>query len=120
MKYEEIIKALECCSDELHFCAICPQYLHDKDNDYCSEDLHKQALDLIKHQQEEIEKLKSDLNIWKDVAHQETNYVEVAKSEAVKEFAEKLISIGQQDGAYDYVNLYDIDKLVKEMVGETK
>lgn len=40
------------------------------------------------------------------------------KSEAIKEFAERLIELGTQEGAYEYVSVYDIDTLVKEMVGE--
>ena len=39
------------------------------------------------------------------------------KAEAIKEFAERLIELGGQEWAYEYVSVYDIDNLVKEMVG---
>lgn len=81
MKYEEIIKALECCSDELHCCSICPQYLHDKDNDYCSEDLHMQALDLINLQQEEIENLKVENQSLRNAANSYKMHYEETQTE---------------------------------------
>ena len=43
-----------------------------------------------------------------------------AKAEAIKEFAERLIELGVQEGAYEYVSVYEIDNLVKEMVGGTE
>ena len=59
MTDNEIIKALECCSDdEPRFCSVCPYYLQDKDNDYCREDMNKDALSLINRQKAEIETLK--------------------------------------------------------------
>lgn len=59
MTDNEIIRALECCSDEeLPFCSVCPYYLQDKDNDYCREDMNKDALSLINRQKAEIETLK--------------------------------------------------------------
>lgn len=58
---EEIKRALECCCDEemLHYCVICPYYKQNKDNDYCQEDLHKDALGLINRQKAEIERMKA-------------------------------------------------------------
>jgi phage host-nuclease inhibitor protein Gam len=55
MENKEIIKALECCGDEeeLHWCTECPYY--DKENDFCQEDLHRDAIDLINRQQAENE-----------------------------------------------------------------
>ena len=60
MTDKEIIKALECCGDEeeLHWCTECPYY--DKENDFCQEDLHRDALDLISRQQAEIERLQKN------------------------------------------------------------
>ena len=34
----------------------------------------------------------------------------------VKALAEKLKAIGKQDGAYDYISLWDIDEVLKEMM----
>ena len=56
MTDNEIIKALECCGFEYgNPCSVCPKY--EKDNDFCQEELHNYALDLINRQQAEIEKL---------------------------------------------------------------
>lgn len=56
MTDKEIMKALECCGDEemLKWCTDCPYF--DKENDFCQEDLSRDALDLINRQQAEIEK----------------------------------------------------------------
>ena len=62
MTDNEIIKALECCSDdEPKFCSVCPYYLQDKDNDYCREDMNKDALSIINRQKAEIEELNREL-----------------------------------------------------------
>ena len=55
MNDNEIIKALECCQDEIgNRCLACPKYLENKQNVFCQEELHKQALDLISRQKAEI------------------------------------------------------------------
>ncbi len=114
MTDNDIVKALECCDDEevLHWCTGCPYY--DKENDFCQEDLHRDALDLINRQkakieyykknrdkcqedamflakkcdelQAEIERLKKENNHFADIGKM---YSEI-KAEAVKEFAEKV------------------------------
>ena len=60
MTDEQIKKSLECCSDELHCCSVCPCYLQEQNNDYCREDLNKNALDLINRLQAENERLKKE------------------------------------------------------------
>ena len=40
------------------------------------------------------------------------------RAESVKEFAERLKKECVQDGAFGYVSAYEIDNLVKEMVGD--
>lgn len=120
MTDNEIIKALECCKPKQNRnCGDCPAY--DLGN-FCAAELRENALDLINRQKKaEIEKLKS------------------AKSEAIKEFADRL---KEKDGYYNHI--FDdcvntefcshnyvkgrkeksreirktIDNLVKEMVGE--
>ena len=118
MTDEQIIKALECCHSELgNMCSICP--LFDPDNDYCEDELHKNALNLINCQKAENER--------------EINQI---KSEAIREFAERLKSrlanLSVQTKTYgrktmpNYVDdianqilhdvaLQEIDNLVKEM-----
>lgn len=73
----------------------------------------------------EIERLQSDLGIWKDIATRETSYVSIAKTEAIKEFAKRLKEqghiqlppVGYTIDTSDFV-IYpeDIDILLKEMV----
>lgn len=119
MTDNEIIKALECCKPKQNRnCGDCPAY--DLGN-FCAAELRENVLDLINRQKAEIEKLKS------------------AKSEAIKEFADRL---KEKDGYYNHI--FDdcvntefcshnyvkgrkeksmeirktIDNLVKEMVGE--
>lgn len=38
--------------------------------------------------------------------------------DGIEEFAEKLLEMCTQEGAYEYVSAYDIDILKREMVGE--
>ena len=99
------------------------------------------ALDLINRQQEmidafiagqetlqkalaekiaEIERLNSDLRVWNDIAHRETEYVEIAKAEAIKEFAErvKMAFYYEFDEIIPSIMADNIDNLVKEMVGD--
>lgn len=107
MTDEQIIKALDCCHSELgNMCSICP--LFDPDNDYCEDELHKNALNLINRQKAENEWLLQKL--------------QQAKSEAIKEFAERLksISIGLEIGDDKKVKMMAvsttaIDKIAKEM-----
>lgn len=131
MTDEQIIKALDCCHSELgNMCSICP--LFDPDNDYCEDELHKNALNLINRQKAKIESLKQIIDeqdkeiiklqkriiFWEGLNYQP----EVIKSEAIKEFAERLksISIGLEIGddkkfKVTVVSTVAIDKIAKEM-----
>ena len=145
MTDKEIIKALECCGDEeeLHWCTECPYY--DKENDFCQEDLHRDALDLISRQQAEIERLqnesigncelaismRNDNNLKGDCSY----CIDKAKAEAIKEFAERLQEKADDIGIDEDGFLFTIsaewktwfrvgdwceeiiNNLVKEMVG---
>lgn len=128
MTDNEIIKALECCADEISRCYECPyESLRYSE---CYELITRNAFDLINRQKAEIERLQSELSIWKDIAHRETIYVSIAKAEAVKEFAERLKeelegeyikATNRLENAQNIVvstNIKIIDNLVKEMVGE--
>jgi ubiquitin C-terminal hydrolase len=123
---DEVIRALECCANGE--CDECPY----QDNSPCKEYLNNAALDLINRQRAEIEILKKDNeyilmqhkfqrrpsgDCWNDV-------IEKAKSEAVKEFAERLkqnldISVcGYSSEEVTFDVELTIDNLVKEMTGE--
>ena len=113
MTDNEIIKALDCCGFEYgNLCSVCPKY--EKDNDFCQEELHNYALNLINRQQAEIEKLK------KILAEEEEKYKLCAKrfyKVGVKDFAEKLKSTYFIDSER---LCCQVDKVFKEMVGDTE
>ena len=107
MTDNEIIKALEYCKD-------------------CSANLNVEIIDLITRQQAEIERLQKEVNLvsiqFQDL-QEETDEI---KSEAYKEFANKL---EEEYGIFTplgvnwieevkAVRVSDIDKILKEMVGE--
>lgn len=113
MTDNDIIKALEICigfvSGGEAMCNNCP--LHDCDN--CSSEKLKQALNLINRQQAEIEKLEkagneavSCFNRMETLYKIKCKELEVVKTEAIKEFAEKLKAYFEDEF---------IDNLVKEM-----
>lgn len=117
MTDNEIIKALECYGDSYSTCAECPI----KDDNGCNEQLANYALDIIKRQQAEIERLQNTIN---DILDRQPILVEraekYAKSEAIKEFAERLKEIVKfTDDTYECWEIEGyINSLVKEMVGE--
>ena len=118
MTDNEIIKALECLFGRV-YCRECPYSLR-YEFPLCQQQVAKDAFDLINRQQAEIERLKQSLNI--ELENFATEYDNKIKSEAVKEFVERLKD--RSDSRFDYSELVfeisedDIDNLVKEMVGE--
>lgn len=144
MTDEQIIKAYERCFtlgfDE-STCYECPFYTATAK---CTEDLRDSALDLINRQKAEIERLKTENKIYieanqvighqRDQRDKEINELQKQidgldvrenkiKAEAYKEFAERLKGYaigenGSKEKAYFFVEVQDIDNLVKEMVGE--
>lgn len=109
MTDKEIIKALECCSNQKYIsdCEKCKYFAFD-----CKDTLIEQALDLINRQQAEIERLKG----WQDLLKAEKH--SLIKAEAVKEFAERLKAVSHPYADTQMVFELQIDNLVKEMVGE--
>lgn len=88
MTDKDIMIALMCCGDEegieLHWCVGCPYY--DKDNDFCQEDLHRDALDLINRQKEEVERLEIELKAMRGAANSYKAEVERLEAEFEAEF----------------------------------
>ena len=114
MTDNEIIKALECCSNG-EPCANCPCQKQ------CDEtDLAEIALDLINRKQAEIERLK------KILAEEEEKYKLCAKrfyKVGVKDFAERLKeSKKKYEGTLAgwTFTMTELDNLVKEMAGDTE
>lgn len=142
---EKIIKALMChfneeLDEEPFRCVDCP--LYNDTSPSCTEALKSYALDLINRQNAEIERLNSandekfrqwDMLAEKTKQHYADLYNEakdILKTEAYKEFAERLkeeirleddCDYNCQECCYecsDYV--ISIDNLLKEMVGDMK
>ena len=106
MTDNEIIKALKCCSDSnCHECPI----------EGCTDDIFGNALDLINRQKAENDSLKVDLakcSIRLDNLYKTADEI---KSEAIKEFAERLKKRFYLIAGRCVVDVYHIDNLVKEM-----
>ena len=124
----EIIKALECCSNNVLYeqCVGCPYEKYLDKGHTCIIKATKNALDLINRQKAEIEELDYKLGallcyvtngklskstyplatMTTAVDDAITDDCNDAKSEAVKEFAQRVKD--------------DIDNLLNELVGETK
>ena len=85
MTDNEIIKALECCTDiDLDSCEKCPIRIECYNNTI---DIKKAALDLINRQKAEIERLNKEV----DRLSQCVLYHDGQIVDAVKDFAERLI-----------------------------
>ena len=133
MTDNEIIKAVGCCIGNTK-CDECPMFRTQN----CMNKVFGYALDLINRQKEKIkefdEKLvirrglidyqKAEIEQWKEEANKYQNLwciavddIEKVKSEAIKEFAERLKSKLQWDVEFDNKLVFesDIDNLVKEM-----
>ena len=133
MTDNEIIKALECCSQE-DMCQSCPYGAACLDEKYVSV-LSKDALDLIKRQKAKIERYQHSITLLeKDVADAQAElnefkkcYVEQIASMAINRFAESLkmqvaIDLCEAINCSDY--LQDdfpkiVDRLVKKMEGDS-
>lgn len=111
MTDNEIIKALEKWCDN-NCKKVCP---HLKMCDKCVVTYIKSALDLIKRKQAEIERLQSMNQAKLDIIHDIRAELETAKSEAIKEFAERLKSECFIDRGFAVMDYETIDTLVKEM-----
>ena len=121
MTDNEIIKALECCAGD-DGCDVCPMY---KPSSECITELQGKALDLINRQKAENERLNKEVNkqqLRRQIRRQMyRSTVEEIKSEAIKEFAERLKKKYKHNktSITSLVTLFDnINNLVNEMCGE--
>lgn len=97
MTDEQIIKALELCAhwENDKTCEDCPANTYDFS---CANRMAKYALNFINRRKAEIEQ-----------------EIKEIKSEAIKEFAERLIRTTDGDDEYGTVFVFNIEDLVKEM-----
>lgn len=123
MTDNEIIKALECCTDESYEnCNECP---YSTDTLSCKRlKLLEDSLELINRQKAEIERLKKKVSVARDAYISIQDRYEHTKAESYKEFAERLNEKAQIADCFDSYNMvvgtHFIDNLLKEMVGEEK
>ena len=149
MTDNEIIKALECCAnceDCFYGITNCPLV----EETECRSLLAQNSLDLITRQQsknkrlgkevdlvsiqfqdlqERYEEAQAEIEQWKEEANKYQKLwciamddIEIAQSEAIKEFAERLKDDSFEDKGYyyDIILVTDIDDVLKEMIGETE
>ena len=129
MTDNEIITALECCTDESYEnCNECP---YSTDTLSCERlKLLEDSLDLINSLKAEIERLKKEVSVARDAYISIQDRYEHTKTEAYKEFAKRLKNKIKTEcnpygkPTYDYDTSISImnymDNLLKEMVGEEK
>lgn len=101
MTDEEIIKGLMCCSKDDGSCEPCPFW--EMESPECIHALVKNTLDLIKRQNEELEKLKTSPII--------AVLCPMWKAEAIRAFAKHLIDKSENG----VISVCDIPDFVKEM-----
>lgn len=121
MTDNEIIKALKSEAD--YNCDMCCDNNENCMEDDCGKIISENALDLINRQKAEIDKLKSRNNFLEIEYKNQSNLfwerVEGAKSEAIREFAERLkkeVNMISYGTGFEYNDIITtIDDLVKEM-----
>ena len=113
MTDNEIINALGCCYDleSPSICHQCPLHLTEECRDGY---LGLQAYRIINRQKAEIERLLKENNSFADIGKL---YSEI-KAEAIKEFAERLKEQAKANEWNGTICGLDIERLVKEMVGD--
>ena len=138
MTDEQIIKALEYCCGNITFDSDCSTHgcyqvslPEDRNGDirWCRQWLMKDALDLVNRQKADIKRMKKIISYLKesiDCSRKEYNRLlsklQQAKSEAIKEFAERLkkyLCLDLREGI-SVVTIDNIDKIVKEMTEADK
>lgn len=123
---EQIIEALKCCiaqeNCEEVSCEICP---YDKVYD-CKEVMLKNVLDIFNRKNAENERLTAKILVKDNINDYNTAQLKIAreelrtaKSEAIKDFAERLKAISDSRPLYDeLVYIDEIEEVVKEMTEE--
>ena len=123
---EQIIKALECCFTNDFGKTNCNKCAFYTATAKCMDDMQNAVIDLINRQAAEIERLTAKILVKDNINDYNTMQLRIAreelrtaKSEAIKEFAERLKKHNFVDNlsldGKETVYVDDIDNLVKEM-----
>lgn len=145
MTDKEIIKALECCAGMQNDCVGCP-LIDFSSCEECMSELISNALDLINRQQEKIEYMQGEREVLLEDIYHSANQINeqqteiekleekcstleydiglmqqeksVVETEAIKEFAEYVLSLFPEDKKFTVISRGSIKRKAKEMVGE--
>ena len=126
LKREEIIKALECCEQEVKDCPYCPLT---RDYSPCSTTMAKNALSLINELTEENERLKHTISLLGKNNDELARVLPLAKKEVEVETRADTVSEMQErlKNTFDHRGLVGvdiiekrIDQIAKEMLEETE
>ena len=115
---DKIIEALERCLDDSIGCGTCPEFDNGhSDKAECELSLLRKTVDLINRQKAEIERLQKQLKEGIDLSD---DVFKIVKTEAYKEFAERLKEstfFMQDEDGFDVSVVYvsDIDRTLKEL-----
>ena len=119
MNDNDIIKALECCvgkSLKRYLCLKCP--LRDRDC-YGGALLMPEVLELINRQKAEIERLTVNMNAFGLGIKREKERADTARTEAIREFAERLKYHAYDIVLYgEIVTVSRIERTMHEMMTE--
>ncbi len=117
MTDNEIIKALECCFTNDFGKTNCNKCAFYTATAKCMDDMQNAVIDLINRQKAEIEQWKEEADRWQNAFCKVNEDMSTIKSEAIKEFAERLKEKLQWDVEFYNKIVFedDIDNLVKEM-----
>ena len=111
MTDNEIIKALECCSDEMGCKKGCPCFDPKSKSSHCTavgdNGLEKLALDLINRQKAEIERLNEYISRCKSGEEYWVKCLLERPNEAIKEFAKYLLDNYASGGVISAVDVVD-------------
>ena len=114
MNDNDIIKTLECLKGYALKCKDCP-YSSKYAFPYCQQKVASDARALINRQKAEIERLKG----YVTPVVQMVNAYDLlnARKEAIKEFAEYILSLFPSDKNFTTISRFSVKRKAKEMVG---
>ena len=125
MTDNEIIKALECCSNRKMDCDNCPYSQAElADNESCAERMEEDAITIIKELTEENERLQDEADRYKRYYfnHEYDKFEAEVRADTVRKMQEKLTKefdrLHKNNFMTPEVRQWIIDQIAKEMLTE--